>query len=222
MIPIDHGLSIPDSLEVSSWDLAWLSFSQAEKPFSQRTLDFIDSLDVERDLKLLERNFKIRPKCLRNMKISTILLKKAAACGLNLAEIGRILCRPDEDDGIPSLLEKIVQKAELCSNLVREHKRKFEDSMLFMVDEGVKSTSRRAKNWSSSFNLVEMAAHDAKPLPRIESFNQQRSPIDLALGSPTSRKPTINRSRRMTEGPAGLENINCLNNNTSSMINKGL
>ena len=88
MIPIDHGLSIPDSLEVSSWDLAWLSFSQAEKPFSQRTLDFIDSLDVERDLKLLERNFKIRPKCLRNMKISTILLKKAAARGLNLAEIG--------------------------------------------------------------------------------------------------------------------------------------
>lgn len=26
LIPIDHGLSLPDSLEVCSYDLAWLSF----------------------------------------------------------------------------------------------------------------------------------------------------------------------------------------------------
>jgi len=26
LIPIDHGLTIPDSLAVSSYDLAWLSF----------------------------------------------------------------------------------------------------------------------------------------------------------------------------------------------------
>lgn len=26
LVPIDHGLSIPDSLAVSSYDLAWLSF----------------------------------------------------------------------------------------------------------------------------------------------------------------------------------------------------
>jgi hypothetical protein len=26
LIPIDHGLSIPDTLEVSSYEIAWLSF----------------------------------------------------------------------------------------------------------------------------------------------------------------------------------------------------
>ena len=45
------------------------------------------------------------------MKISSLLLQKAAAHGLTLAEIGKILCRPDEDDTQPSLLEKIVSKA---------------------------------------------------------------------------------------------------------------
>jgi hypothetical protein len=65
---------------------------------------------------MLESNFKIRPECLRNIKISTLLLKRGASRGLTLAQIGKILCRPDEDDSEPSLLEKIVKKAELCTN----------------------------------------------------------------------------------------------------------
>ena len=34
LVPIDHGLTIPDSLSIQSFDLAWLDFPQAEKPFS--------------------------------------------------------------------------------------------------------------------------------------------------------------------------------------------
>jgi len=45
------------------------------------------------------------------MKISSLLLKRAAAKGLTLAQIGQILCRPDDDDEALSLLEKIVDKA---------------------------------------------------------------------------------------------------------------
>jgi hypothetical protein len=42
LIPIDHGLSIPDNLAVCSFDLVWLSWRQAELPFSGRTLKFIE------------------------------------------------------------------------------------------------------------------------------------------------------------------------------------
>ncbi len=73
-MPIDHGLSIPDTLEVHSYDLAWLSYDQAEKPFSQKTLDFIASLEIDKDVEIVESSFKIRPECLRNMKISSLLL----------------------------------------------------------------------------------------------------------------------------------------------------
>ena len=117
LVPIDHGLTLPDSLAVQSFDLAWLDFPQAEEPFSARALDYIQRLDVEEDIRLIERNFKVRPECLRNIKITTLLLKEAAAMGLNLAQIGQILCRPDDDEKIASLLENIVSKAELCANL---------------------------------------------------------------------------------------------------------
>lgn len=42
LIPIDHGLCFPDNLAVCSFDLAWLSWRQAEKPFSNKTLKFIE------------------------------------------------------------------------------------------------------------------------------------------------------------------------------------
>ena len=60
---------------------------------------------------MLERTFKLRPICLRNIKITQMLLKKGAAAGLTLADIGKILCWPDDDDEIPSILEKIVKRA---------------------------------------------------------------------------------------------------------------
>lgn len=57
------------------------------------------------DIENLEKTFKFRPQCLRNMRISSTLLKKGAKAGLTLAQIGQILCRPDEDDEQPSILE---------------------------------------------------------------------------------------------------------------------
>ena len=53
LVPIDHGLSIPDTLAINSYELAWLSFAQASEPFSQKTLDFIEQLDIEEDIRLL-------------------------------------------------------------------------------------------------------------------------------------------------------------------------
>ena len=40
------------------------------------------------------------------------------------------MCRPDDDEEAPSLLEKIVNKAQLCANLELERQRKFKDSMI--------------------------------------------------------------------------------------------
>ena len=66
---------------------------------------------------MLEKTFKFRPICLRNMKITTLLLKKAAESGLTLASIGYILCRPDDDESQESLLEKFVERARLNADM---------------------------------------------------------------------------------------------------------
>ena len=86
LVPIDHGLSIPDTLSVCSYDLAWLAFPQAEEPFSARSLSYIEALDIEKDIVTLEQSLQFRPNCLRNMRISSTLLKIGAIeFGLTLA-----------------------------------------------------------------------------------------------------------------------------------------
>jgi len=117
LVPIDHGLSIPDCLTVCSYDLVWLGWSQAEEPFSRKSLQYIEQINIMKDLRILESAFKFRPICLRNIRISTTLLKKAAAAGLTLAQIGQILCREDED-GEPSILENIVRQASSLSERI--------------------------------------------------------------------------------------------------------
>jgi hypothetical protein len=73
-VPIDHGLSIPDSLAISSYEVAWLGYSQAEQPFSEECLNYISKIDVRKDLAMLESVMPFREICLRNMRISTLLL----------------------------------------------------------------------------------------------------------------------------------------------------
>lgn len=61
-----------------------MDFPQADEPFSPATLAYINRLNVDEDIRLIESNFKVRPECLRNLKISSLLLKKAANKGLTL------------------------------------------------------------------------------------------------------------------------------------------
>lgn len=74
LIPIDHGLCIPDNLAVCSFDLCWLGYDQAQEPFSKKSLHYIESIDVKNDIKILESTFKFRPICLRNIRITSTLL----------------------------------------------------------------------------------------------------------------------------------------------------
>jgi ribosomal protein L21 len=83
------------------------------------------------DIQTLDRKFKFRPLCLRNLRVTGTLLKKAAAAGLNLVEIGRILCRDDFVEGL-SILEEIVEKARI----ITENIRKMQNNTRFMREAG--------------------------------------------------------------------------------------
>lgn len=50
LIPIDHGLCIPDNLAVCSFDLCWLGWRQASKPFSEKSLRYIEAINVLKDI----------------------------------------------------------------------------------------------------------------------------------------------------------------------------
>ncbi|WZY91169.1 hypothetical protein YC2023_047904 [Brassica napus] len=109
LVPIDHGYCLPESFEDCTFE--WLYWSQARKPYSRETLDYIRSLNAEEDINLLKfHGWKMPLKTARTLRISTMLLKKGAERGLTAFEIGNMMCR--ETLSKKSLVEEMVEEAQ--------------------------------------------------------------------------------------------------------------
>ncbi|GMH01821.1 hypothetical protein Nepgr_003660 [Nepenthes gracilis] len=92
LIPIDHGLCLPESVEDPYFE--WIHWPQASVPFSEDELDYIENLDPVQDCEMLRSELPmIREACLRVLVLCTIFLKEAASYGLCLAEIGEMMSR---------------------------------------------------------------------------------------------------------------------------------
>lgn len=109
LIPIDHSYSLPHAIEICDLDCAWFNFDQLDEPLSAASRAYIDSLDVEKDIALLQSVLAIRSECLALMRVSYTLLKHATARSLTLADMVRVLLRLDMDK--PSVLESICMEA---------------------------------------------------------------------------------------------------------------
>ncbi|CAA2959165.1 phosphatidylinositol 4-kinase gamma 7-like isoform X1 [Olea europaea subsp. europaea] len=107
LIPIDHGLCLPESLEDPYFE--WIHWPQASIPFSDDELQYIENLDPIQDSEMLRRELPmIREACLRVLVLCTIFLKEAAAYGLFLADIGEMMSREFHNgEEEPSELEAI-------------------------------------------------------------------------------------------------------------------
>jgi len=110
LIPIDHGCSLPDSLEVNWHDWAWLSWPQSKLPLSEESREYIARLDVEKDAQLLSCELNIRWQCLLVMRIATMFLQKGAAADLCLYDIASMMSR--DEAGKPSALEVVFAQAK--------------------------------------------------------------------------------------------------------------
>eukprot|EP00826_Nyctotherus_ovalis_P012882 TRINITY_DN13430_c0_g1_i3.p1 TRINITY_DN13430_c0_g1~~TRINITY_DN13430_c0_g1_i3.p1 ORF type:complete len:509 (-),score=135.64 TRINITY_DN13430_c0_g1_i3:204-1730(-) len=122
LIPIDHGMSMPDSLEILEMEYCWLSWNQRSHPFSQATLKYIESINVMEDVEMLSSQYNFRPICLRNMRMSATILKKGAAAGLTLEEIAKIWCRTDDEGIKPSVFEEIVKSARMRADIMSQNR----------------------------------------------------------------------------------------------------
>lgn len=92
LVPIDHGLCLPEWLDDPYFE--WLHWPQASVPFSETELEYIANLDPFKDAELLRSELPaIREASIRILILCTIFLKKAAAFGLCLADIGEMMTR---------------------------------------------------------------------------------------------------------------------------------
>ena len=144
-----------------------------------------------RDIQLIEKTFHFRPVCLRNIRISTTLLKSAAEEGLTLEQIGQILCRPDEDDSIPSLLEKIVQKTRQITDMMVKMQMKYKDSKLRAINtrgskdtmEEIKLVDNKRSRVNSNFQDGPTRSRDLQDLRPNKSGDGNPSPFMFSLAS---------------------------------------
>ncbi|XWS64147.1 hypothetical protein CRYUN_Cryun06bG0161800 [Craigia yunnanensis] len=122
LIPIDHGLCLPETLEDPYFE--WIHWPQASIPFSEDELEYIEELDPIKDCDMLRRELPmIREACLRVLVLCTIFLKEAAAFGLCLAEIGEMMSRefrggeeePSELEVVCLEARRLIAERELSS-----------------------------------------------------------------------------------------------------------
>ena len=108
LIPIDHGYTLPHTLQDVSFE--WEYWHQAEAPFEPATLQYIASLDSHADVRTLAAaGIELPPECARVLHCCTALLQRGAAAGLSPAAIAAILTRRNETS--MSDLEKMVNVA---------------------------------------------------------------------------------------------------------------
>ncbi|KAI4386429.1 hypothetical protein MLD38_004361 [Melastoma candidum] len=120
LIPIDHGLCLPETLEDPYFE--WMHWPQASIPFSEEELKYIEMLDPLSDCEMLRAELPmIREACLRVLVLGTVFLKEAAAHGLCLAEIGEMMSREFRSgEEEPSDLEVVCMEARRSIQSIRE------------------------------------------------------------------------------------------------------
>jgi len=117
LIPIDHGCSLPDSLEVNWHDWAWLSWPQSKQPLSMEAKAYIAHLDAERDSEMLSQELSIRWQCLLVLRVATTFLKLGAEADLSLYDIASMMSRDEADK--PSVLEVVFAQAKTLAESKR-------------------------------------------------------------------------------------------------------
>jgi hypothetical protein len=122
LVPIDHGLCFPDRIEVGWCDWVWWDWPQTLVPFDQETREWVMSLDVEEDLRILQQCFGIRQECLRVYRCMMTLLKKGVLAGLTLRDIASIVVRARDIDE-PSAMEKTISRATELTALMESNAR---------------------------------------------------------------------------------------------------
>ncbi|KAI3717584.1 hypothetical protein L1987_69299 [Smallanthus sonchifolius] len=168
LIPIDHGLCLPENLEDPYFE--WIHWPQASIPFTEEELKYIQDLNPYRDADMLKTELPmIREASLRVLILCTIFLKEAAAYGLTLAEIGEMMSREfRRGEEEPSELELVCMDARRLVAEVENEREVF-------------VTSPKSKGQEDSFQF-EMDGCDDPGFDFTDDFTSPALPSPFVLG----------------------------------------
>lgn len=112
LIPIDHGLCLPEKVAMTTDGIAWMSWPSAKEQWDANVLAYVLSVDASADLDLMTTCGKIGERnCLLAWAATRLLqLSAVATPAWTPFDVGSAVYRPDFD--IPSGLEECLLFAE--------------------------------------------------------------------------------------------------------------
>jgi hypothetical protein len=84
---------------------------------SQKSRDYILSLNIEADVRLLQERFHLKTEAISYFRASSKLLQAGVQAGLTLYEIACMCCRNDDSGEVPSKLEALGSMASELASL---------------------------------------------------------------------------------------------------------
>ncbi|KAI4300934.1 hypothetical protein L6164_034260 [Bauhinia variegata] len=170
LVPIDHGLCLPEWLDDPYFE--WLHWPQASMPFSESETEYISKLDPFKDAELLRAELPLlRESSIRVLVVCTIFLKRAAAAGLCLAEIGQLMTREFCDgEETPSELEGICSQAKALVTSDNKIKEAEEESKMLPPNEGIDCQNEKVDSVNIEGNNDKCESNKERGIARSMSF----------------------------------------------------
>jgi len=178
LVPIDHGYCLPYTLD-KCW-FSWLTWPQAKMRFGKEELEFIQGFDAEFEARALKK-LGIAEECIRNMRLSTALLKCGAEAGLTAFDIGAMVCRVG-GTSVPSELERLVAQHRALSNRILAPRRETRSHDILMELVSARIRSEKLRGPSKTNNLLREAEDldVSKYSTVLRAVNSRRASTPLA------------------------------------------
>jgi len=97
LIPIDHGLCLPDQLPGKNLWFEWMSWPQAKLPIDVNLRKYIFQLNLETDANLL-RGLGLNEEIVQNMLLCSAIVQQGVLKGLTLYKIAKLIIRMPPSD----------------------------------------------------------------------------------------------------------------------------
>ncbi|GAB2267089.1 hypothetical protein Dimus_002073 [Dionaea muscipula] len=198
LVPIDHGLCLPEWLDDPYFE--WLHWPQAAVPFSESELDYVSKLNPVEDAKLLRNELPcLSESSIRVLVVCTVFLKRAAAAGLSLADIGEMLTRECYGgEETMSILENVCAKAKdsLISNNNNSNMLNYDDYSSSVIEEKSEEDFRVFEFEDDRYGDITDPPSPPPPPP-------PPPPHTTTSMKPSAQIPKLPPARSKSEFPAG-------------------
>lgn len=230
-IPIDHGYSIPSTINIGWCDWCWFEYPQAKVPFDKETKDYIKSINIEEDITFLREKLKINEACIRNLRVSNLLLQIGVERGLTLYEIAYMMLRLDTNMERESMLEQCCELSEtLLQMSLKNMKERGKDTTTINNTYKMISNNNLSKKYSINVNpnfdemmpSPEVSPHQSarSVLSELKEEINKKQPAIIPNQSPLSDSHILYDTPQMS--PMLVGSFMSLNNNNSMIKNNNL